>query len=209
MITIYITRHGETFWNIEKRLQGQGDSELTEKGLIGAELLADSLEKVDIDYIISSPLKRARKTSEIIRGNRNIPIIKMDELMEINIGTFSGYTVDEMYRKSSALVDRIINDPFNNSYPNGENLTEFYNRSVNAIKKIIKSYDGKTVLVVSHGGVLKCIEYYMRDKIVPANWENEIVDNLSLTKYEINGKVKKEIFFNKTSHLTYKAEVSI
>jgi len=202
MITLYITRHGQTYWNVEKRLQGQGNSELTENGILGAEKLSDRFEDIFIDCIISSPLKRTMHTSEIIRGKKDTPIYTDDGLMEIDIGDFSSKTLEEMQMSNPQLVENILSDPYTNSYPNGENLTQFYNRCVDAIKRIAKKYDGKTVLVVSHGGVLKCIEHYIRNEMVPSNWAEEVVENCSLTKYEIDGNNIKEIFFNDIDHLT-------
>ncbi|QSX05553.1 histidine phosphatase family protein [Sedimentibacter sp. zth1] len=201
MITIYITRHGQTYWNIEKRLQGQGNSELTEKGILGAKLLCERFKDTDIDCIISSPLKRTMDTSEIVKGDKNIPIYTLDSLMEIDIGTFSGHTVDEMKLIDKKLVENILSNPYEVCYPEGENLLQFYDRCVKSIKEIIDNYDGKTVLVVAHGGVLNCIEHYMRQEIVPPNWEDQIVENCSLTKYEIDGENIKEILFNDIEHL--------
>ncbi|HBD64283.1 MAG TPA: histidine phosphatase family protein, partial [Clostridiales bacterium] len=62
MTVIYLTRHGETEWNRQRRFQGSKNSELTEKGILGAELLASRIEDVELDCIISSPLKRAYHT---------------------------------------------------------------------------------------------------------------------------------------------------
>lgn len=203
MITIYITRHGQTYFNIEKRLQGQTDSELTDEGILGAELLCERFKEIDIDYIITSPLKRTKRTSEIIKGNKDIPIITNDDLMEVNIGDFSGKTVEEMRKINPSLVEAILDDPYAVAYPKGENLVEFYDRSAKAINDIIRDFDGKSVLVVSHGGVLKCIEHYFRDEMVPPNWADEVVTNCSLTKYEIDGNSIKEVFFDDTKHLAH------
>ena len=201
MMTLYITRHGQTMWNIEKRIQGKGNSELTEKGILGAENLRDRFEDIDIDCIISSPLKRTMHTSEIIRGNKDIPIYTEDGLMEIDVGDFSGKTLEEMIEENPILADKILTDPYTNGYPNGENLLEFYNRCADTLKKMAKEYDGKTVLVVTHGGVLKAIEYYIKGEMIPIDWASEVVVNCSLTKYEINGNNIKEVFFNDTEHL--------
>lgn len=201
MITIYITRHGQTCWNIEKRLQGQGNSELTENGILGAENLRDRFEDIYIDCIISSPLQRTMHTSEIIKGNKDIPIYTEDGLMELDVGDFSGKTLEEMKKENPLLVDKILTDPYNNGYPDGENLLKFYNRCVDAFNKIAREHDGKNVLLVAHGGVLKAIEYYVKGEMIPASWASEVVVNCSLTKYEIDGNDIKEVFFNDTEHL--------
>lgn len=86
MTKIYLTRHGETVWNRQRRFQGHKNSELTDKGILAAELLADRIEDIELDYIVSSPLLRAYNTAEIARGNKDVQIIKYDGLKEINLG---------------------------------------------------------------------------------------------------------------------------
>lgn len=87
---LYIIRHGETDWNKQKRLQGQSDTMLNEYGIELAEITAKALKDVQFDYIFSSPLKRAYKTAEIIRGERNVPIVTDDRLKEIGFGINEG-----------------------------------------------------------------------------------------------------------------------
>ena len=80
---IYILRHGQTVWNKSRLLQGSRDIELCEDGRSVARERRDQLKDVDFDVIYSSPLKRAYETACIIRGDRDIPIIKDDRLREI------------------------------------------------------------------------------------------------------------------------------
>ncbi len=70
---LFVVRHGETDWNVERRLQGQTDIELNENGIRQANKLKQDLNDKDcnIDLIISSPLKRAKKTAEIISGRKD------------------------------------------------------------------------------------------------------------------------------------------
>lgn len=98
MTKIYLTRHGETVWNRQCRFQGHKNSDLTEKGILAAELLADRIEEIELDYIVSSPLMRAYNTAEIIRGNKNIQIIKHDGLKEINLGKFEGMSYKDIQK---------------------------------------------------------------------------------------------------------------
>jgi len=94
MTKIYFTRHGETVWNRQFRFQGHKDSELTDKGVLAAELLADRIEEIELDYIISSPLMRAYSTAEIVRGKKDVEIIKHNGLKEINLGVFEGMSYE-------------------------------------------------------------------------------------------------------------------
>ena len=80
---LYVTRHGETEWNVQSKVCGTTDVELTEKGREQARKLAESIGG-DIGLIISSPLKRALETSQIIASGRDI-LVKTDiRLIEQN-----------------------------------------------------------------------------------------------------------------------------
>ena len=68
---IYLIRHGETDYNKKKRLQGVTDIPLNAQGIALAEKTAAGLRDISFDRIYTSPLIRARRTAEIIRGNRD------------------------------------------------------------------------------------------------------------------------------------------
>ena len=87
---VYFVRHGETTWNKRKKLQGQHDTKLTPRGLEQARLAGQGMKDIPFDYIISSPLSRARMTAEIIRGDRDLEIDFDDRLKEIDFGKDNG-----------------------------------------------------------------------------------------------------------------------
>lgn len=206
MTILYVTRHGETVWNREKRFQGHMNSDLTQKGIQAAELLSIRMEDIDIDYIISSPIKRAYQTAEIVRGKKNVDIITDDGLKEINLGKFEGLTYDEIYEKYSDIMNKIIEDPHNVCYPDGESLNLFHKRVSESIKNILMKYEGKKILIVAHGGVVKSIESYMNNNIIPKDWIESVVTNCSLSKYVIDGNNIVTEFYNDTKHLQGKLE---
>lgn len=88
---ILLTRHGQTEWNLLKKVQGKADIELNEKGIQQAEETRDFLKNEKIDLILCSPLKRALQTAEIINQGRNIRMI-IDEAE--NIKDFFGRVYD-------------------------------------------------------------------------------------------------------------------
>jgi probable phosphoglycerate mutase len=202
MTTIYITRHGETEWNRQCRFQGSMNSELTEKGILAAELLSERIENIDLDCIIASPIKRAYHTAEIVRGSKDIEIIKNEGFKEINLGDFEGMKYDEISKSCGDVLKAIEEDPFANRYPNGENLMEFYKRVEKAFKEVIEKYKGKRTLIVAHGGTIKCIECYFRDTKINKDWMKNVVHNCSLTCIEVDeNKNIKEILYDNTDHL--------
>ena len=83
---LYIIRHGETDWNTAGRLQGQADTQLNEKGIRLAQITAEGMKTIPFDLCITSPLKRARQTAEIILSGRPVPIWEDDRIREIGFG---------------------------------------------------------------------------------------------------------------------------
>jgi len=202
MTRIYLTRHGETEWNRQRRFQGSKNSELTEKGILGAELLATRVEDIELDCIVSSPLKRAYHTAEIVRGKKDIDIIKNEGFKEINLGDFEGMRWDEIEQLHGEILKRISKDPLNNRYPNGENLSEFYSRVERAFKEVINKCRNKNVLIVAHGGTIKCIESYIRKFKISKDWMGNVVQNCSLSCVDVDDNNNiKEILYNDTEHL--------
>ena len=97
-LELYIVRHGETVWNKEKRLQGSTDIELGPEGIRLAKETGENLMDTHIDVIYSSALKRAHTTAELIRNDRDIPLITDDRIRELNFGISEGKRYEDLYR---------------------------------------------------------------------------------------------------------------
>ena len=144
---IYLTRHGQTDWNVAHKFQGKADIELNDVGIQQAKIAKEELKDINIDLIISSPLKRARKTAEIISGEKNIPIICDERISERDFGEFEGQTVEE------ANLDGFWNYAENVKYEKAENIQSFFKRVYGFLDEMKVKYKDKNVLIVSHGGV--------------------------------------------------------
>ena len=81
-MAIYYTRHGQTDWNLDYKIQGRKDISLNETGRKEAEELRIKIQDIPLDIIYSSPLKRAYETAEIARGDRDIPLLTDNRLAE-------------------------------------------------------------------------------------------------------------------------------
>ena len=90
--TIFLSRHGQTKWNLSNRFQGNKDSPLTEIGIKQANDLKASLNGKNIHAAYTSPLKRALDTAKIITRGTPIKVIERDGLREINLGPWEGKT---------------------------------------------------------------------------------------------------------------------
>ena len=87
---IYVIRHGETSWNVQRKLQGHKGADLDEKGVRLAEITAEALKDVPFAVCYTSPLLRARHTAEILLRGRNIPVIEDPRIQEISFGEWEG-----------------------------------------------------------------------------------------------------------------------
>ena len=153
---IYLVRHGETDWNQAGLLQGQTDIALNAQGLEQAREAAERLKEVPFEIAFCSPLIRAKRTAEIIIGERKITLTTDKRLRELNFGPWEG--VDIRTIKDAA------SQPFTNpgSYipPEGaESFAQLYKRSGEFVDQVLLPLEGiyETVLVVAHGGVNRSI----------------------------------------------------
>lgn len=157
--TLFIARHGETEWNVERRLQGQKDSPLTENGLQQAEMLAESLKTIHFDAIFSSDLLRAKRTAEIASLERKLAVETTALLREHNYDAYEGKRVDEVkeeLKEAFAEYER-LSDQEKFRYrliPDGETDEEIVARFVTFLREVAVTYAGRSVLVVSHGGIM-------------------------------------------------------
>ena len=147
---IYAMRHGETDWNVEKRAQGQTDIELNENGIKQAVAAKELVQQLNPDVIISSPLKRAHKTAEIVADGK-IKIILEDRLKERCFGDFEGTEIATMPWEEFYHCEK------NLSNGNMETVLDLLKRVKNVLTEIKEKYSDKTVLIVTHGGTLRAI----------------------------------------------------
>lgn len=152
---IYIIRHGQTDWNIEHRTQGHTDIALNKNGIVQAELISQKIANLKIDSIISSDLKRAYMTAQIINKNFNKNIETDKRLREFCFGTLEGITRDKITQE--------IWDDFNKNPKqfNAETKEEIFNRIKSFIDDIKSNNINKNTLVVTHGGPIRMIKYYL------------------------------------------------
>lgn len=161
MTEILLIRHGETDWNAERRLQGHLDIELNAKGMLQAVALGDALRGEALEAVFSSDLRRALQTALPIAAARSLTVQIEPELRERCYGAFEGLRYLEIgarYPESYAAMQARDMDA---RYPQGvnmaETLREFSVRSVGAIARLAQRFGYRKIAVVTHGGVLDCL----------------------------------------------------
>lgn len=203
---IYITRHGETKWNKEHRLQGQLDSPLTEQGQKQAQWLHERLLNEPIDLIISSPLGRALKTAEMIKGHRKIPIVTDPDFMEIKLGDWEGQRTRDLEVKYPVQYNNLWNNPHRFENPTGESLKTVINRAGKALETHLKKHAGKNILIVTHGITLKSLYAYIEKKALKDFWSGPYMHQTALTVLEYYHKAFKFITRGDISHYQEKIQ---
>lgn len=159
---IYFTRHGETDWNVQRRMQGHSDIPLNSTGISQACRLGELLEHIPFTAAYSSDLSRARHTAELILGSRNLPVTPSADLRERNGGKLEGLDteqVDQAIRSFFLSEQSLIKETYFNSawHPEFETSQSILLRITSFLFPIIPNYHEQIVLVVTHGGVLRTL----------------------------------------------------
>lgn len=174
---LFVARHGQTEWNVQFRVCGRTDVELTVEGKAQAKKLAEKAKMQGIDLIISSPLKRARETSQAVADLCGVPIMIEDRLIEQDYGTFEG--------RSGKDPDFLANKRcFAYKYPGGESMMQVAYRVYGLLEEIKVKYAGKKVLLICHGGVCRVLHTYFQD-MTNEEFFNYNLDNAVLQEYEL------------------------
>lgn len=164
MTRFYLIRHGQTDWNQEKRMQGQHETDLTPLGERQAIALGERLEDVDFDLVFSSPQRRAMKTTQLILGKRrdNLPIIPDDALKEILMGDWQGILIDDLMERFPEEIDLFWHHPEQYKREGCETYDEVRKRAGQFMERTAAENPGKTILVVTHGALLKTLYTYFK-----------------------------------------------
>lgn len=206
MTRLYLTRHGETEWNLEGRVQGSKDSKLTEKGIIQATKLNKYLEEINIDIVYSSSSGRAYNTAKIVAGDRDTKVIKLDGLKEMNLGIWEGKSFDVICEDYKEMHETFWNKPHLLKEFPGETFDEFRERVVGTVLQIIEDNKGKDILIVAHALVLKFLMSYFEKRPLERLFNEPFMYSTCLNEVEVEGNDYRIIRYAQTHH--YDIEVS-
>ncbi|MCU1444221.1 MAG: phosphoglycerate mutase, partial [Cryobacterium sp.] len=154
MTRLSIVRHGQTDWNLHKRIQGSTDIPLNSTGRAEAAETGIRLRDRNWDVVVTSPLLRAEETARIIAGELGLgrPSI-LPALTERHHGEIEGLT----------FTERQMRFPDGVPVPGLESRQDVLKRVLPALEQVAAEYPGQDVLVVSHGGVIGTLIRYATD----------------------------------------------
>jgi len=184
MTELVIVRHGRTQSNTRYAYCGWTDVELDEEGISQARSARDRMRSLKVDYIFSSPLKRALKTAEIINENFNLPITCSESLKERNFGVWEDLQYEEICEKFPEQVKMLEKDWMKYCIQNGESALQFYSRVVEFVDGLLSDKQG-TFLIVTHLGCIRNTVSHLLGMGIEGSWRFR-VDNCGITRIQIN-----------------------
>ncbi len=174
--TFYIIRHGETDWNSQGLLQGHSDIPLNSKGINQAKEMAVELKKIKFAVAFSSDLLRAKKTAEIIALEKKIILKTTKALRERHFGLFEGkkWQEDKQYQ---SLLKKYLNlsrkERLKTPIAEGvETDEEIINRVIPFLRELAVAYQGKKILIVTHGSLMRVLLNHLGLEVQPSSIQN-------------------------------------
>ena len=197
---LYIIRHGQTDWNIAKKIQGRQDIPLNERGHFQAQCLGKAMENRPITAVFSSPQIRAMETAIAVASPAGVPVIPVRDLMEINYGVWEGKTEEELLRDDRALYEAWWSHPAETAPPEGERINQVNERCRQAWKEIKPQLTGDAA-IVAHGGLLAhFMEQLLGSESIAAS---TVAHNASITTIEYEPETERFVLveFDDYKHL--------
>jgi probable phosphoglycerate mutase len=152
---LLLVRHGQSTWNANGRWQGHADPPLS---ALGEEQAADAAAHLpEVDALWTSDLARARRTAEIVAGRLGLPVRVESRLRERDAGEWQGHTRAEIEERWPGFLTSGRRPP---GYEDDEALLA---RVLAAVAEIGAEHEGTSVLVVTHGGIVRTLERHLGD----------------------------------------------
>ncbi|GAA3912812.1 2,3-diphosphoglycerate-dependent phosphoglycerate mutase GpmB [Gibbsiella dentisursi] len=157
MLQVYLVRHGETEWNVARRIQGQSDSPLTAVGEHQAQLVARRASKEGITHVITSDLGRTRRTAQIIADACGCEVIEDPRLRELHMGVLEERLIDGLSPEEEGWRKQMVDGTADGRIPQGESMVELGARMRAALDSCLSLPANSRPLLVSHGIALGCL----------------------------------------------------
>jgi alpha-ribazole phosphatase/probable phosphoglycerate mutase len=196
---ILLVRHGRTDWNDSHRFQGRTDVPLNATGLAQAKKVAARLAAWPFDAVYTSPMARARETAAAIAASREKAPVVMDELTEVNFGSWEGLFFEHIREQNGDRLQEWLGDPFFNMPEGAETWDSIRLRAERARETVFRS-SNKRVVMVSHGGTIRALLSVLLGFDPHTIW-NIKMSNCALSGIEVRKTQSSLVFSNDALHL--------
>lgn len=206
MTELILIRHGETDWNRELRFQGHVDVPLNATGHEQARRLAERLaaEKLTVDHLVCSDLVRTQQTAapslQVFFPEMRIETLTDSSLREQNFGIVDGKRVDDIKVEHADAWAQWLRFEADYGMPGGETTRQFHTRVMDAMRRIAQEHAGRTVMVVTHGGVLDMVWRTARGTGLDGPRQSDI-PNAGLNRVRIDGDTVEVLEWADVRHL--------
>jgi alpha-ribazole phosphatase len=200
MATLWLIRHGETDWNVNKRIQGKSDEPLNARGIEQASCLATRLAAMKFDTIYASDLRRVQQTAQHAL-NRDVQRVQSDaRLQEFGFGKWEGLSWDDI--KSNHTDDyKLWNTNRNETPHGGEKLSEVVTRLDSFLQEVRERHvNREQILIFAHGGTIALILSLLLG-LDPAQWWRFSMKNCSLSEVRLGSQGAILLRLNDDRHL--------
>lgn len=181
---IILLRHGQSVSNLNRVFTGQVDAPLTPLGEKQVKASAEILSGEKIDAVYSSELIRAKESARPFAKERNLKIIALSELNECFFGEWGGKSYDAVREEYPKEYDIFRNNIGFFRAPNGESIKDVWERVSKTVDRIVSENKGKTVLIATHGLVIKSLLTLWQNKGLEDMQAESVVSNASLSFIE-------------------------
>lgn len=144
---LFLVRHGQTRWNLSRRLEGQLDSPLTDDGIRQAKSVAERLVGRGITTVCTSPLGRTLRTALIIAARIDAEVVEVPELADVDHGDMAGLTWDEVDERFPAAREEQASNRYGWAFPRGESYAQARARARQALSSCGWASSGTPALV--------------------------------------------------------------
>jgi 2,3-bisphosphoglycerate-dependent phosphoglycerate mutase len=182
---LYFIRHGEGMANVSDRILDQcAGSGLTPRGIQQVQQLQQRLQitgEIQADVVVTSTFQRALETTHLLAPLWPVPVVLDDDLQELRYGA------DDMPRADFNAQYGTFNmrdEPTRQKSPRGESWQQFATRATHAIDRVRQTYAGQTVVLVTHGGVIRSLFFLVLHlDLSRADWGRSLLDYTSITHW--------------------------
>lgn len=193
MTVFHLLRHGEHVLRgrvLAGRTPGVG---LSERGRTEIAAAADRLSEEQVGALCSSPLQRARETAEILSERLDLPIEYREDVLELDFGEWTGLTYDQVRADERWQLWSTCRSIA--TAPGGESMRQVQERAVKALFELRQTHGDKTVVVVSHGDVIRAallfalgmpLDFYSRLEVGLASINTIRIDDFGIRVLAVN-----------------------
>lgn len=200
-MNLLLTRHGQTPWNTEMRIQGKTDIPLSEAGRLQAACFAERLSSQRIDFVYTSPLSRAMETARILAAPHGLSPVSAPLMLERDFGSWEGLPYAELKERFPAEAAQWEQDPAEYVPPGAEPLANVMQRCLSFLELLHQTHAyEETLLIVGHSVPLRLLIATLIG--LPAARLHSIkLDNTSYTKLHLGRARNTLLVLNDTTHM--------